>query len=178
MSDDKPGIWGRIGRLIGAAAPVLGGMVAGPGGAALAGSIAAALGVEPTPTAIEQALRQDPNAAVKLAQIEADLEKTKLQTERDVQVAVEQTHQAALNQADLRTKRTRPDIARQSWILAAFYAVVTIFGKLIDPFVEADLSTLVFDSVAFGTLAGPAVWYMGMRTADKWKQSAVRSPFG
>lgn len=100
---------------------------------------------------------------------EAELAKVRMDAEKEIAVAVEETHQAALNQQDLYTKRTRPKIARQSWLLGATYAAVTVLGTLADPFLEADLSTLVFDPVAFGTLVGPALWYMGMRGFDKWK---------
>jgi hypothetical protein len=104
----------------------------------------------------------------------AELRKIELEAERDLRVEIEKTHQAEMNQADLYTKRTRPKIARQSWVLAGVYAGATIFGRLVDPFITSDLSTLAFDPVAFGTLAGPALWYMGMRGFDKWKHNEVR----
>ena len=104
-----------------------------------------------------------------------DIEKIQIEAERDMQIEIEKTHQAALNQNDLYTKRTRPKIARQSWMLCAGYMILTIMcGGLLDPFVDADLSTLKFDPVVFGTLASPAFWYMGMRGLDKWKQNGGR----
>ena len=44
----------------------------GPAGGAIRGLIASALGTEPTPSAVSQALQTNPDAAVKLAQIESD----------------------------------------------------------------------------------------------------------
>ena len=102
-----------------------------------------------------------------------DLEKVAIEAERDTQLAIEQTHQAALNQSDLSTKRARPDIARSSWRLCWFYTVSTIGSQVLEVFVEAifdvDMPTVAFDPVIFGTIAGPALWYMGMRGFDKWK---------
>lgn len=179
---DEPSIWGRIGRLAGAAAPILGGMLGGPAGAAMGGAVARALGVPNDPDHIEQALRTDPNAAVKLAELEASLEQAKIQAQRDERLAIEETHQAALNQNDLYTKRTRPKIARQSWLLCVIYTVITIFAQLLGTVFNAnraadvppvDVSALTFDPVIFGTLAGPALWYMGMRGLDKWKNGSM-----
>ena len=105
---------------------------------------------------------------------EMDLERIEIEANRDMQLQIEQTHQVALNQNDLYTKRTRPKIARQSWALCAGYMILTILGGgLMDPFVDADLSTLKFDPVVFGTLASPAFWYMGMRGLDKWKNGSA-----
>jgi hypothetical protein len=120
-------------------------------------------------------LRDKLKHALSMAELtgDLDLQKVEIEAERDTQIVIEQTHQAALNQQDLYTKRTRPKIARQSWLLCIGYVIVTIFGGgLADPFVAADLSTLAFDPVIFGTLAGPALWYMGMRGFDKWKNGA------
>lgn len=96
------------------------------------------------------------------------LELARVQSDRDVQLAIEKTHQAALNQSDLKTKRTRPLIARQSWYLAGGYAFMHIFSTLLAAF-TVNVTEIEFDSVVFGTLAGPALWYMGMRGFDKWK---------
>lgn len=174
------GAWDRIRGIVGATAPVLGGLLGGAGGSKIGSMLAAALGVTNNPSAIEKALQVDPGAAVKLAELEANVEGIRLQAEADTQQAIEATHQAALNQSDLITKRTRPRIARQSWIASLFYAALTIFAQLIGTVYNAnledgqftqaiDVSALTFDPVIFGTLAGPALWYMGMRGLEKYK---------
>ena len=66
--------WSDIGKTIGKAAPLLGNVLTGniPGAiGTVAGWIGEALGVEPTPDAVSQALKTDPQAAIKLAEIEA-----------------------------------------------------------------------------------------------------------
>ena len=89
--------------------PTLGGLIAGGPVGAAAGAIKGisdALGVDQTPDAISQALTVDPDAAVKLAQIESD--------ERKNQV-IETTKQTV---ADLQetTKRWQADMASDSWL--------------------------------------------------------------
>jgi hypothetical protein len=169
MSATERGMWDRVRGIVGATAPVLGGLLGGPGGSKIGSMLAAALGVTNNPSAIEKALQVDPAAAVKLAELESNVEAIRIQAEADTQMAIEATHQAALQQSDLVTKRTRPRIARQSWAASLAYALITIFGTMLDPFITQDLSTLAFDPVIFGTLAGPALWYMGMRGLEKYK---------
>lgn len=66
-------------------APLLGGVLGGPGGSAIGGLVANALGVDNTESAISKALL-DPNAAIKLKELElehkAELKKIHLDTTR------------------------------------------------------------------------------------------------
>jgi len=67
--------WKDIAATVGKTAPLLGTLLGGPAGAALAaaGALAAhALGTEPTASAVAAAVATDPAAAVKLRQIELD----------------------------------------------------------------------------------------------------------
>ncbi|QSM00587.1 TMhelix containing protein [Oceanospirillum phage vB_OliS_GJ44] len=64
--------WSDITGLIGKAAPMLGGVIGGPAGAAVGSMVASALGVEDTPDAVAQAIKNDPDAMLKLKQLEAD----------------------------------------------------------------------------------------------------------
>jgi hypothetical protein len=64
-------------KLLGNVAPTLATVVAGPLGGAAVSAIAAKFGVEDTVEAVAQAIAGDPEAALKLAQI--DLEKLKLE---------------------------------------------------------------------------------------------------
>lgn len=62
--------WKKIGKLIGKAAPLLGSVVAGPAGGIAGKVISEALGVENKPDEVEQALRDDPEAFIKIQQAE------------------------------------------------------------------------------------------------------------
>ncbi|MGF1688351.1 hypothetical protein L4C36_16935 [Photobacterium japonica] len=63
-------MWEKVKAMIGAAAPLVGSLIGGPAGGAVGSLVASALGVENTPQAIEQAISTDPDAMVKLKQLE------------------------------------------------------------------------------------------------------------
>ena len=83
--------WKDVSKALGSVAPVLGTLVGGPAGAAIGAVVAQALGVGATPGEVSQALTIDPEAAVKLKQIEATRQ-TELQ---GLVVAAEQNRLAA-----------------------------------------------------------------------------------
>jgi len=83
--------WKDISKMVGAAAPMLGTLLGGPPGAAIGAMIASGLGVGATPDEVSQALTVNPDAAVKLKQIEATRQ-TELQA---LVVSAEQNRLAA-----------------------------------------------------------------------------------
>ena len=64
--------WKDVAGVVGKAAPILGGILGGPAGAAVGGLVATALGTDATPDAVSTALLGDPNAAVKLKELEVN----------------------------------------------------------------------------------------------------------
>lgn len=64
--------WRDVAQTVGKAAPAVGAALAGPGGAVVGNLAARALGVEASPDAVAQAIHRDPEAATKLAEIEAE----------------------------------------------------------------------------------------------------------
>jgi hypothetical protein len=64
--------WKEIAGVVGNAAPILGTLVGGPAGGAIGAMIASGLGCGNTPDDVKTALATNPDAAVKLAQIEKD----------------------------------------------------------------------------------------------------------
>lgn len=66
--------WSDVAKLAGKAAPLLGTALGGPAGGAVGAIVASALGVENTPEAVSVAVKNDPDAMVKLRQIELDHE--------------------------------------------------------------------------------------------------------
>lgn len=71
--------WNKIRNVVGSVAPVAGSLLAGPAGGAVGAMLANALGVDSTPDAVAAAIKSDPQAAVKIRQIEAQLEQTRLE---------------------------------------------------------------------------------------------------
>ena len=88
-------------RLLGNIAPALASVVAGPLGGAAVSAIARRLGVEDTVEAVTQAIAADPDAALKLAQI--DLETLKVEQANTADARAMQV--AALAQSDVFSKR-------------------------------------------------------------------------
>lgn len=76
--------WGGIKDAVATVAPTLGTALGGPAGGAVGGLLATALGVEQTPEAVAAAVRNDPQAAVTLRQVEADLEKARLESRSNI----------------------------------------------------------------------------------------------
>ncbi|HGF7476871.1 TPA: 3TM-type holin [Vibrio mimicus] len=65
-------MWDKIKSLIGGTAPLVGSLIGGPAGGTVGVLIADALGVENTPDAIEAELLRNPDALLKIKQMEID----------------------------------------------------------------------------------------------------------
>ena len=74
-------MWDNIKELIGTSAPVIGTLLGGPAGGAVGGLISKVLGVDNTPEAIELALTNNPDALVKIKELETSKELAILQAE-------------------------------------------------------------------------------------------------
>lgn len=122
--------WKDIAGTVGKAAPLLGTLVGGPAGAAVGGLIASALGAAATPDDVSQALSTDPEAAVKLRQIEAD-RTVKLQelveqhAQAELQAHTNALQAEAADRADARGKNSGRDAV---WWIAT--AVLTTFAVI------------------------------------------------
>ena len=71
--------WDKIKDVVGSVAPVAGSLLGGPAGGAVGSMLASALGVDNTPDAVANAIKTDPQAAIKIRQIEAQLDQTRLE---------------------------------------------------------------------------------------------------
>lgn len=98
--------WKALGKKIaGVGAPLLGGAIGGPGGAALGGIVADALGADTDqPDDIAKAMQQDPNAAVKIRQVQAE-ERTRLREITSKQAIAEIEAETARHQTVNETMR-------------------------------------------------------------------------
>ena len=79
-------MWDKIKELIGDSAPVVGGLLGGPAGAAVGGLISKALGVENNASAIEKELINNPDAFLKLKELEMSKEIAVLKSQYDNKV--------------------------------------------------------------------------------------------
>ena len=93
----------KIGKTIGKIAPLLGTALGGPGGAVVGSMVSAALGVDDNPSAIAKALSTDPQAAVKLQELQNKNEEKlheialgKLQAELSDKASARENHKHSL----------------------------------------------------------------------------------
>lgn len=140
--------WKDIAADVGLAAPVLGTLVAGPAGAAVGGLIASALSCSSTPDDVKVALATNPDAAVKLAEIEKDKtlglqqllvasENNRLVAETSAQLAVNATMQTEDKSDHWPTYSWRPaigfavglNVVASSVLVLGVFAVTVFGGK-------------------------------------------------
>jgi hypothetical protein len=103
----------------------------------------------------------------------AEFKKMELETETRIFEAQAKTIQAELHQNDQYTKRTRPSIARKSFYAGLAYALLTSLPEL-----GVDLKYIVimpwqFQWSVLMLLYSPALTYMGVRGAEKWKSGGA-----
>ena len=115
-------------QLLGNIAPALATVVAGPLGGAAVSAIASKLGVADTVEAVTKAISADPEAALKLAQI--DLDKLKADYANTADARAMQV--AALNQSDVFSKRFTMYLTAFWSIAAAIYIGFITFSVIPD----------------------------------------------
>ena len=115
-------------KLLGSVAPALATVVAGPLGGAAVSAIAGKLGVADTVEAVTQAIAADPNAALKLAQIDLEtlkVEQANTADARDMQ-------KIALQQSDVFSKRFTMYLTMFWSVSAVAYVGFITFGVIPD----------------------------------------------
>lgn len=138
--------WKDLSGVVGKAAPVLGGILGGPAGIAVGGLIATALGTDATPDAVSTALLGDPQAAVKLKELETN---SKVQLQQLAVTAEQNRLQAAAAQyaAEAADRDSARNLAAQQprdWVRPAI-TVLLLLGA-------AGIVFFVFSGMAEGLL--------------------------
>lgn len=135
--------WGDLGRkLVEFGAPLLGGVLGGPAGAGVGRLVAAAIVGKPdaTPDEVDQALIANPEAAIRLREIERDqrveLEKLAVQGEqyrlaheRDLFAQAGETQRAEIASSDPYVRRARPTLVYVA-CLAVGAVVLALCGSI------------------------------------------------
>lgn len=141
--------WDKVKGAVAKVAPVAGTLLGGPAGGAVGGLIASALGVENSPEAVEAAIAQDPDAAVKLKELEQthqrELERMALEAETTRLSQINKTMRAELDHDGWFKSGWRPGLG---WVFSfslAGLAVALISAVFREP-------TLVGDPEFSGTL--------------------------
>ena len=165
--------WKDVGKMAAGAAPVLAGILGGPVGAVVgaAGALAAScLGVEAKPEAVAQAIQVDPQAVIKLKELEV-AERSRLLDWKESQLKAEQAFDAELTErhaADMASDSTLSKNVRPLCLLALTAAVI---AAALLPEVSADkLESLT--SLGWGVYG---YYFLGRSAFDK---GAVRLHLG
>ena len=100
-------MWDKVIELVGGSATVIGGLIGGPAGAAVGGLIGKALGVDNKPEAIENALTNNPEALIKIRELEVSKELATLKAQYDNKVEDNrhEEHYANVNVGDKQNAR-------------------------------------------------------------------------
>lgn len=187
--------WGELGKQIaGTGATLLGGAIGGPAGARLGAVVAQALGVESSePSDIALAIERDPQAAVKLREVES-AERIRLQeivtsqvlaeitAGTEQQKAVNETMRAELSACDPYRARWRPTFGyvmafNMAIMSIAFFAAVT--AVIFDPENAGKISNGFGEMVgAFVTIFSLGLGVLGVqvhqRSADKRAAAGIK----
>lgn len=171
--------WKDIGGIVGKAAPILGGLLAIPtGGASVAigQAIAAALGTDATPDAVAHAIQNDPQAAVKLQELNNQHKQIMAKIEADERIAnASQAANEAIAVDNNTTQRwlsdntagglpalTRPLLV---WFCVFFTAILATTDGNIGGFTIKPVYVDIFNQLTVGSVLA----YMGLRTYEKYK---------
>lgn len=163
--------WKDIAKTVGAAAPILGTLLGGPAGATIGAMVASGLGAGNTPDEVSQALTVNPDAAVKLKQIEAtrqvelqtlivQAEANRLAAETATIAAVNSTMQAEAKSDHWPTYTWRPFVGFVFGVMFLGVYFVLPLAKLPVPVVPTEAW------FAIGGVLGVASWFRGKAQAD------------
>ncbi|MFC4620780.1 hypothetical protein ACFO3A_00925 [Comamonas nitrativorans] len=152
--------WKDVAGVVGKAAPILGGILGGPAGAAVGSLVATALGTDATPDAVSTALLGDPDAAVKLKELEVN---SKVQLQQLAVSAEQNRLQAAAAQyaAEASDRDSARKLAAQQpkdWVRPSITVLLLLGAGGIVFFVFSGMAdTLLRDATAsltIGTIVG------------------------
>jgi Holin of 3TMs, for gene-transfer release len=158
--------WKDLAAVVGKTAPLLGTLIGGPAGAAIGGIVASVLGCANTPDAVSQAIAVNPDAAVKLAQIESD-ERVRLQqlalAHADNQIQADTAQLQAVN-ATMQVETKGEHWPTYTWRpFNGFIVGVMAFGcYFVLPLCKLPVPAIP-ESVwlMFGAILGVASWFRG-----------------
>lgn len=182
--------WSEIGNIVGRAAPMVGTLLGGPAGAAVGSLVASALGVNNDPDAVNSALANDPealvkiqelqlNAKVQLQQLAVSLETTRIQAD-GAQYAAEAADRDSARQLAAKQPNdlVRPLLTMVMLGGSLFTVVAVLLGWALDAIkdVNAALTVgMVIGSWLTMTKEVMGFWF-GM-TKESQKQNAIVTDF-
>lgn len=175
-------MWDKVIELVGGSATVIGGLIGGPAGAAVGGLISKALGVDNKPEAIENALTNNPEALIKIRELEVSKELAMLKAQYDNKVEDNrhEEHYANVNVGDKQNARgsnhlyeLQTDIGKRIFIQTSIIIplLIIINVLLISYAAELKLGEAMISMVS--TLIGIAI-----NNAYRERQSMIEFLYG
>ena len=168
--------WKDIESQVANFSPLIGGLIGGPAGAAIGTVVASALGTNNDPVSVQLALKTNPDAAVKLRQIEADqatqlqqltvsAENNRLIASTAAIVAVNATMQGEAKSDHWPTYAWRPFVGfcfGIAWL--GVYLVLPILRGYVPAIVQPVIPSEAW--MAIGGVLGIASWFRGKMQSD------------
>lgn len=176
--------WKAIGKVVGAAAPLLGSILGGPLGGAAGTILASVLGVDANPGAVMDALNKQQDRDVLLRKIERQYhaELVKLKTEADIAMVreVNTTYRAELTNGTWYQKAWRPTWGYVSCAAWAGFVVAIIWTVLMGSVEEIAVVTSLIGAMTVvfavpGAIVGVTAWG---RSNEKVAVATGRKPKG
>jgi hypothetical protein len=163
--------WKDLSATVGKFAPLLGTLIGGPAGTAIGAMVASGLGVGNTPDDVSQALTVNPDAAVKLKQIEADqqveLQKLLVQSEAN-RLAADTSAILAVN-ATMQAEAKSDHWPTYSWrpFVGFVFGIMFLGVYFVLPLLKMSVPTVPTEAwFAIGGVLGVASWFRGKAQAD------------
>lgn len=182
--------WKDVAGIVGKAAPLVGTLLGGPPGAVVGGLVASVLGVEAKPDAVAEAMRADPEAALKLAQLQnehaRELRRMALEAAANAMAEetarireANETYRTELASSDGYARRMRPTFG---YVVAGSIAVEVLLAVYVVVFDPAQLPNLVLLFQALAVPQGIALAVLGVyvkkRSDEKALDAGVAPPAG
>lgn len=176
-------MWDKIKELLGDSAPVIGTLLGGPAGTAVGGLIAKALGTDNNPEAIEEALKNNPDALVKIKEIEASRELANLNAQYNSKVE-DNRHEEFYTKVEVDDKQNaraaasmlgpvQTDIAKKIYVQSAWGIPVLLVLNALLVIFTPKLGIDTTAVVALGNLIGIA-----LSNQYRERQSIIEYLFG
>lgn len=174
--------WSKIGKTLGSAAPLVGGLLGGPLGGVAGSLVASALGVDASPRAVDAALASDPAAIQKIREMEithaTELRRMSIEAETARLVEVNRTMQAEAASCDPYVRRWRPTFGYAvalTWIAQTVALVaVTVYAPFAAPETGAMLINATGDAIAgLATMWAIALAVLGVNVTSRSRDKMV-----
>lgn len=163
--------WKDLAGTVGKFAPLLGTLIGGPAGTAIGAMVSAGLGVGNTPNEVAQALQINPDAAVKLRQIQSDnqieLQKLLVQSEAN-RLAADTSTILAVN-ATMQAEASADHWPTYSWrpFVGFVFGIMFLGVYFVLPLARLPVPAVPTEAwLAIGGVLGVASWFRGKAQAD------------